>query len=191
MPSNLVKEADVQIGKYARIERERRFLLHGLPLGLSSVSPHTTIRDRYIHHTRFRLRYMTASDTNTITYKLTQKYVHSPGNFASVVITNTYLTEQEYGTFVTLPAAELRKDRYRYSVDGLHYAVDSFHGQWAGLFLAEIEVASDHDLSAFLPPAFVLAEVTGEAAFTGGMLCRSTATEVQDVIKRTLERKPT
>ena len=178
----------MQFGKYARIERERRFLLGHLPDELSSVSPHTAIYDRYIHDTRFRLRQIVASDSKTVTCKLTQKYVHTPGNFASVVITNTYLTELEYRTFAMLAADELRKDRYRYIADGQQYAIDCFHGELAGLILAEIEFASDQDLSTFRPPTFVLADVTGEEAVTGGRLCGFTAAELQDVIERTLRR---
>lgn len=180
----------MQIGKYARIERERRFLLGSLPSGLSNDSPHTAIYDRYIHQTRFRLRHMMESDSKTVTYKLTQKYVPAPGNFAGVVITNTYLTAPEYHIFVTLAADELRKDRYRYAVDGRQYAIDCFQGRLEGLMLAEIEFATDQDLSSFIPPLFALADVTSEEAFTGGALCRSTAAEVQEAIERTLQRQP-
>ncbi len=179
----------MQIGKYAWIERERRFLLSSLPSGLRSHSPHTAIYDRYIHQTRFRLRHMVTSDTKTVTYKLTQKYAQTPGNFASVVITNTYLTEAEYRTFATLAADELRKDRYRYAMDGKLYAIDCFHGRLAGLVLAEIEFATDQELSTFIPPTFALADVTSEEAFTGGALCRSTAAEVHAVIEQTLQRQ--
>jgi CYTH domain-containing protein len=131
---------------------------------------------------------MVASDGKNVTCKLTQKYTHTPGNFASVVITNTYLTELEYRIFAVLAADELRKDRYRYIVDGRQYAVDCFHGELAGLVLAEIEFATDQDLSTFRPPSFVLADVTGEEMFTGGRLCRFIAAELQDVVERTLRR---
>jgi CYTH domain-containing protein len=179
----------MQLGKYAQLERERRFLLGSLPRDLSSSAPHTTIQDRYLHRTRFRLRRMVASDSQSTQYKLTQKYLHTPGNFASVVITNTYLTELEYRTFEPLAADELWKDRYRYWNDGWRYAVDVFQGRLAGLVLAEIEFATDDDLATFMPPAFVQAEVTAETAFTGGRLCQSTAAEVEAAIAHIRQRQ--
>ena len=179
----------MQLGKYAQLERERRFLLGSLPPDLSSSAPHITIYDRYLCQTRFRLRRMVASDNQSIQYKLTQKYLHTPGNFASVVITNTYLTEQEYCAFEPLAADELWKDRYRYRSAGWRYAIDVFQGRLAGLVLAEIEFASDEELSAFMPPAFVLAEVTAEAAFSGGRLCQSSAADVEAAVAHIRQRQ--
>ena len=42
--------------KYARIERERRYLLQDLPEGLTRASPHVQITDNYITGTRLRLQ---------------------------------------------------------------------------------------------------------------------------------------
>ena len=75
----------MQLGKYAQLERERRFLLGSLPPDLSRSAPDITIHDRYLHQTRFRLRRMVASDSTSAQYKLSQKYLHTPGNFASVI----------------------------------------------------------------------------------------------------------
>jgi CYTH domain-containing protein len=179
----------MQLGKYAQLERERRFLLGSLPPDLSSSAPHITIHDRYLHQTRFRLRRIVASDSQSSQYKLTQKYLHTPGNFASVVITNTYLTEQEYRTFEPLAADELWKDRYPYRSAGWRYAIDVFQGRLAGLVLAEIEFASDEELSTFMPPAFVLSEVTADAAFSGGRLCQSSAADVEAAIAHICQRQ--
>ena len=124
----------MQLGRYAQLERERRFLLGSLPPDLSSSAPHSTIYDRYLHQTRFRLRCIVASDSTSVQYKLTQKYLHMPGNFASVIITNTYLTEQEYRTFEILGADELWKDRYRYQSAGWRYSIDVFRNDWLDWF---------------------------------------------------------
>jgi CYTH domain-containing protein len=179
----------MQLGKYAQLERERRFLLGSLPPDLSSSAPHITIHDRYLHQTRFRLRRIVASDSTSVQYKLTQKYLHTLGNFASVVITNTYLTEQEYRTFEPLAADALWKDRYPYRSAGWRYAIDVFQGRLAGLVLAEIEFASDEELSTFMPPAFVLSEVTADAAFSGGRLCQSSAADVEAAIAHIRQRQ--
>ena len=42
--------------KYARVERERRYLLQDLPEGLTRVDPHLQITDNYISGTRLRIR---------------------------------------------------------------------------------------------------------------------------------------
>ena len=60
-----------QPGKYARVERERRFLLSGLP----NDQPVTAVReitDRYLTGTTLRLRHM-ADQRDSHQYKFTQK----------------------------------------------------------------------------------------------------------------------
>jgi CYTH domain-containing protein len=174
-----------QLGKYARFERERRFLLAGLPPDLRSDAPHTMIEDRYLPGTRFRLRCMTESSSGLVTRKLTQKYAPAPGAFARTVITNSYLTPHEYALFATLPADVLRKDRYGYVVDGQVYAIDRFRGALEGLVLAEIELGSDEALDAFQRPAFALADVTDDEVFTGGALCRCSFVDLAPALART------
>ena len=60
--------------KYARVERERRYLLQDLPEGLTRASPHVQITDNYITGTRLRLRKVREPQTNKWTVKLTQKF---------------------------------------------------------------------------------------------------------------------
>ncbi len=173
-----------QLGKYARFERERRFLLAGLPPDLRSDAPHTMIEDRYLPGTRFRLRCMTESASGLVTYKLTQKYAPTPGSYARTVITNSYLTPHEHALFATLPADVLRKDRYGYVVDGQVYAIDRFRGALEGLVLAEIELGSDEAVDTFQRPAFALADVTDDEVFTGGALCRCSFVDLAPALAR-------
>ena len=60
-------------GKYARVERERRFLLPVVPSG--EPVRRVLIEDRYVRGTRLRIRRMTDLDTaeGAVTYKFTQK----------------------------------------------------------------------------------------------------------------------
>jgi hypothetical protein len=75
--------------KYARIERERRFLLAGFPRDVTIVRTRH-ITDRYIDGTRLRLREL-RDDAGPTVYKLTQK-IPAPGPDAQVgFITNIYL----------------------------------------------------------------------------------------------------
>ncbi len=161
------------IGRYAHIERERRFLLAEAPSELTPDAPHWAIYDRYIHGTRFRLRRVVASESGEAIRKLTQKYPLDPADLARIAITNTYLTEHEYETFRQLAADELRKDRYTLLLDGRKYAVDIFGGPLSGLVLAEIELDSDEELASLAPPPWARDEVTGDPRFTGGALCRA------------------
>ena len=44
------------VSKYAKVERERRYLLQDLPEGMTRASPHLQITDNYLTGTRLRLR---------------------------------------------------------------------------------------------------------------------------------------
>src|SRR5918912_3220801 len=79
-------------GKYARTERERKFLLRELPEPLTRASEHVQIWDNYITNTRLRLRRIRVPKTKEYILKLTQKYAPAPPDFSRTVITNTYLT---------------------------------------------------------------------------------------------------
>ncbi|AEW97590.1 MULTISPECIES: CYTH domain-containing protein [Streptomycetaceae] len=159
-------------GKYARVERERRFLLAGPPAP-SSVTVTRVITDRYLTGTRLRLRQAVLAD-GTRELKLTQKVpIPRPGAVQGL-ITNTYLSQAEYDLMATLPAAVLRKTRL--SVPPL--GVDVFDGHLRGLVLAEAEFATDEEARAFVPPPQCVAEVTDDARFTGGRLVGASRDDV-------------
>src|SRR6476469_785804 len=82
--------------KYARLERERRYLLQDLPEGLTRASPHVQITDNYLTGTRLRLRKVRDPQTNKWTVKFTQKYAPQPADLSRTLITNTYLNPAEY-----------------------------------------------------------------------------------------------
>ncbi|MFN2456514.1 MAG: hypothetical protein ABR577_20170, partial [Pyrinomonadaceae bacterium] len=68
--------------KYERVERERRYLLRGLPPGLSLTNEHAQITDNYITGTRLRLRKSRWVAKNEWTLKLTQKHTPAPPDFS-------------------------------------------------------------------------------------------------------------
>src|SRR5260370_13231481 len=80
--------------KYARLERERRYLLQDLPEGLTRASPHVQITDNYITGTRLRLRKVRDPLTNKWTVKFTQKFAISSKDLSRTLIPNTYLHAQ-------------------------------------------------------------------------------------------------
>jgi CYTH domain-containing protein len=155
--------------KYARIERERRYLLAELPPGLTADSPHTHIIDRYIPGTRLRLRRMEDETGNVIALKLTQKYDPPTGTGLETIITNLYLNETEFQALACLEGPTLRKRRYPYPFAGRNFSIDVFEGALKGLILCEIEFDEHTDSHLELPP-FAVREVTDDPFFTGGHL---------------------
>jgi CYTH domain-containing protein len=152
-------------GKYARIERERRFLLAGPPPP-SAVTARRRITDRYLPGTRLRLRRIEHLNSADCEFKFTQKVPASRPGYVQGLITNTYLSAAEYALLASLPAAVLSKTRL--SVPPL--GVDIFEPPLHGLIMADVEFSTDSEAQSFLPPPAAVAEVTDDSRFTGGSL---------------------
>ena len=166
--------------KYARVERERRYLLRDLPEGITRADPHLQITDNYMTGSRLRLRKVREPRTNKWTVKLTQKFAPNPHDLSRTIITNTYLNALEAETLSTLfNSNEIRKNRYPFEVDGRTFAVDMFLGDLFGLVLAEVSFETDEELDQFAKPPFALIDVTNDELFTGGKLCELTFSEVR------------
>jgi CYTH domain-containing protein len=170
--------------KYARVERERRYLLQDLPEGMSRVSPHVQITDNYLTGTRLRLRKVRDPQTNKWTVKLTQKFAYDAGDFSRTIITNIYLNALEAETLAVFAANEIRKNRYPFEFEGRRFAVDMFLGDLFGLVLAEVSFETDEELDNFPRPPFAIADVTGTELFTGGRLCELSFADIREEILR-------
>ncbi len=179
-------DADVteRMKKYARVERERRFLLSGLPEGLEPAHEHTQIFDNYITNTRLRLRKVRDPKTREWTWKLTQKFAPDQEDFSRTLITNIYLTQAEYEMLSVFEGNELRKNRYPYEHEGRKFSVDVFLGDLRGLVLAETEFETDEEMNSFALPSFAFAEVTNDPMFTGARLVDLTADKIREELKR-------
>jgi CYTH domain-containing protein len=170
--------------KYARVERERRYLLQDLPGGLSRADPHVQITDNYISGTRLRIRKVREPRTNKWTVKFTQKFAPDPQDFSRTIITNTYLNALEAETLSMFDANEIRKNRYHFEYEGRKYSVDMFLGDLFGLVLAEVGFETDEELDSFTKPPFALADVTNNELFTGGRLCELTFEDIREEIAK-------
>ena len=163
--------------KYARVERERRWLLDPAA-AVPECDDVLAIVDRYVAGSRLRLRETLARD-GTRTRKLGHKVRLGEGP-EEIACTSLYLDEAEWELLAGLPAAELRKERRRLHVDGRVVAVDVFAGHCEGLVLAEVDGAPD------LTPAdaglAVVAEVTTEERLTGGALAASSRADLLAVL---------
>jgi hypothetical protein len=166
--------------KYARWEAERRFLLASVP-AVALAGPAAQLHDRYLRDTRLRLRRLVRPGEPPV-HKLGQKVPGPDGWPPAVAHTSLYLDPAEYAVLAGLPADELTKTRTLFG-DGPVLAVDVFTGRLAGLVLAEYELdpaaassgASDQAVPPGWPELPMLAEVTGDARFTGGALARTSA----------------
>src|ERR1700682_5788330 len=143
--------------KYARVERERRYLLQDLPDGLTRADPHVQITDNYITGTRLRIRKVRDPRSNKWIVKLTQKFAANSGDFSRTIITNVYLNALEAETLAVFDANEVRKNRYSFESDGRKFSVDMFLGDLFGLVLAETGFETDEELDSFAKPAFAIA----------------------------------
>jgi CYTH domain-containing protein len=170
--------------KYARVERERRYLLQDLPEGLTRPDPHVQITDNYLTGTRLRLRKIREPRTNKWTVKLTQKFAPDSKDFSRTIITNIYLNALETETLGISDANEIRKNRYHFEFEGRRWSVDMFLGDLFGLVLAEVSFETDEELDSFAIPPFAIADVTNNELFTGGRLSESTFGEIREEIMK-------
>lgn len=144
--------------KYAVVERERRFLVRGLPSGVSRT---VLIRDRYVAGTRLRLREVSEPD-GSVVRKLNHKVRLGDGP-QEVACTSVYLDEVEWDALAGLAGPTLEKRRHHVDRDGLHVVVDDFGD---GTLLAEIDAGDGPVLEV---PSWldVVVEVTGQEEWTG------------------------
>ena len=170
--------------KYARVERERRYLLQDLPEGLTRADDHLQITDNYITGTRLRIRKVREPRSNKWVVKFTQKYAPDASDLSRTIITNTYLNPLEADTLSMFNANEIRKNRYFFDCEGRRFSVDMFLGDLFGLVLAEVSFETDEELNNFSKPTFALADVTNNEFFTGGRLSELTFADVREEIKR-------
>lgn len=162
-------------GKYARPERERRFLVaRSVPVGEAA----RLIEDRYLEGMSLRLRRVT-QDRRSV-HKLTQKVRTEASDPSEVLVTNMYLSEGEYSRLSALPGHVVVKTRTVVATMSHHFAVDEFHERLRGLRLAEVEVT---DLAEPLDlPEWLLAEVSHDDRFSGGNLALTDAGQLTEML---------
>lgn len=158
--------------KYARVERERRFLLDQFPSNVLSERIRR-ITDWYIDGTTLRLREQSEHSGPSV-FKLTQNLPPRANGAQQGFITTMYLTKNEFCLFAQLPAKKLRKTRY----SAPPFGIDVFQDNLEGLVLAEAEFDSADDADNLTLPSFILHEVSADERFTGGRLVLASRQEV-------------
>lgn len=165
--------------KYARIERERRYLLNDLPKIMSRIDYHLQITDNYITGTRLRIRKVRDPNTNKWIVKFTQKFAPDPADLSRTIITNIYLNAIEAETLSVFEANEIRKNRYPFPFAGREFSIDMFLGELFGLVMAEVSFETDEELDNFPMPPFAIADVTNNEIFSGGKLSELTLEDIR------------
>ena len=144
--------------KYSLLEIERRWLVDLKEAENLDQCRVRHIEDRYINGTRLRLR-IVEEEGKGAEYKLCKKY----GRVSDLAepITNLYLTEEEYKTFVLLPAATVDKLRYALA-EG---SIDIYEPE--GIAVYEVEFDTMEQAQLYVPPPFALQEVTSLEGYSG------------------------
>lgn len=138
--------------KYAKLERERRFLLAAEP---PTPEETRTIEDRYILGTHLRLRRVSGETT---VLKLGKQEDLEPGVKR---VTTIYLTEGEFAVLAALPASAVSKTRATFLHGERRWAVDTYPD---GTRIAETE----EEIEGL--PTWVGEEITGCHEWTGAAL---------------------
>jgi CYTH domain-containing protein len=162
-------------GKYARVEREQRWLLESVP-STSEVVGH--IVDRYVKGTSLRLRRIEGA-TSSI-WKFTQKIRTKNHDPERVKTTSIYLSEHEYELLVALPANIIEKRRSHVVCNDRVVAVDEFLGRHQGLVLAELELGETDSMVATSLGAVL--DVTHDEKFSGGALANASDDELRTLL---------
>jgi hypothetical protein len=154
--------------KYARVERERRFLLDQLPEGVDEAS-YVRLRDRFVEGACLRLRRLERPDGTEVLTKLGQKIPdpEAPGDPRRRQMTTIYLAPEEAGSLDALEGPRAVKRRYALEEQGRTWAIDVWEepAGAAGTIVAEVECESDEELAAVRPPPWALREVTEDPAY--------------------------
>ena len=168
---------DTEELKYTRVEYERRFLVSPQADWKSAVESYSkTFEDKYLRHTRLRLRILTDSDTGRRVIKLTKKF-ESPSPYFRT-ISRILLSPGEYELLDGLEGDRLRKTRYYHNHHGRVFSIDVFEGELDRLVLCETEAEGLEDLMLTESPPFAKHEVTDDPFFEGGNLCRATRADL-------------
>ena len=159
--------------KYARPERERRFVLAAVP---GDATDAREIVDRYVIGSRLRVRSVTTAAGTT--HKLGHKVRPDPDDPGLVMHTSMYLSPAEFEVLAALPANVLQKTRRSLRHGRPVMSVDEFHDVLAGLITAEVDFPDDTQMRAFVPPDLCVAEVSRDERFTGGRLATTSRAEL-------------
>ena len=163
--------------KVTRTELRRTFLIADLPEPLTRASAHLQLFDDYISNTRIRLRSVRDPETKKWTRILQQR--DSEAGFGKVEYAEIFLDDAEYERFEIFEGTEIRKNRYPFEFDGRRYDLDVYLWPLWGLNTAIICFDDEAEMKDFVPPDFLIREITDDKFYLGENLVGRTIEEVQ------------
>jgi len=155
--------------RYSQLEIERRWLVDKSLLPDLSSLPLRLITDRYLDHSRLRLRKIEKADQ--VEYKLYKKYGKT--SEISEPITNLYLSAEEYAMLSALPGRTLVRQRFTYLFQGVAFSINVVVGK-PGPVIAEAEFSSETEASECDPPPFCTEEISSQIEYEGVSLIHDT-----------------
>lgn len=163
-------------------EFELTYLIKNLPSNFSLEVDSKEILDIYLpassDHATLRVR------KRGDVYEITKKEPVS-GTDSSHQNENTIqLTKDEFSDLATLQGKRVRKIRYYYEKNSITYEIDIFQDTLKGLILVDVEFKSNADKATFIPPDWILADVTQEKFIAGGVLCGKSYTDIESDLAR-------
>lgn len=170
--------------KTYRTEFHRLFLVEALPDPLTRASAHLQLFDNYIADTRLRIRSIREPETKEWTRVLQQRFLPAPQRYAEWKIAEIHLNEKEHALLATFEGTEIRKNRYFHEFDGMPFAFDVYLGPLWGLNRARVDFQNNEDLEAFLPPPFLIFEVTENPFFFDENLVEISFGQIQAEVAR-------
>ena len=171
---------DVPISlKYARIERERRFLVRN-PFPVSGQGRRLHIQDYYLLGTTMRLRSVIEDGQPSI-FKLGQKIRIEKNQPSTNAHTTMYISKEEFDLLLQIPANTLEKVRRIEGMGEFNLSIDEFGAHLTGLVLAEIDLGATGTLPDIFP-FDIEDEVTNDERFTGGELAKMTADVLSSIL---------
>ena len=163
---------------YARIERERRFLVDRLPDGVDADA-YERLDDLFVRGTHLRLRRVSRPNGEQIVTKLGQKILDpsAPHDPRCRQMTTIYLPEDEAAMLSSLPGLRATKRRYKLVEQGWTFCIDVWELPVAagGTILAEVEAPSIEELERIKLPSWALREVTDDARYSAITLAGASA----------------
>ena len=165
----------VSVGKYARAEIERRFLLAGVPEGEEVLAVRRDRRPLPRRDAAAAAPHGPASAARRSSSS--RRSCPAPdGHGRQGALTTLYLSEAEHAALAALPAAELTKSRLSIAP----YGVDVFAGAPRRAWSSPRSSSGRRAMpQRSRPAAFCRAEVTADRRFTGGELVRATRAQVR------------
>jgi CYTH domain-containing protein len=166
----------VDLPKYSKLERERRWLVQSSVIQELAGLPYYEIGDLYLKCGRLRLRAMVHSVTQERQFKLCKKYGQISSHSEPIV--NIYLTSDEHAALTSLDGFPVHKRRYKKRIQDIDFSIDVFQGALSGLVICEKEAQSEEELQSFPFPYADAIEITGDHLYSGGALARLEADDV-------------